>query len=610
MPEAIGPTRIRFYSGNLSVGFFRGYWGTTKDGNKDGVTPDKIAVLKRCSCRAMCDYISWCTVEQKPGEWDWSFYRDNAEMLREAGIQYNVFCWLHFPPKWFLESDRFVGYQNLATGKTIPQLSLWSPETLKIYDEFYARLAKELGPQIAFIRLAMPSEYGEIGYCTGMTKWLAPQEGAEPGYWCGDRYAREDFAADCLRKYGDLAALNAAWGTSFKKSSDIAMPDVDKAVKDAGKSAQARTRWLDFVDWYQQSWTDFMADAVKIVRKHFARKEIIISLGYGSEQACFGNDQGRHVKAMAELKVAAQTPGAIGYLATRRVSSACRVYDVPYFTEPPGGVPRDQQVLRIWMDASNGTQTWFDYLPNMDGARDLFVRYKRYLTGEPPRCELALWLPTWHQYLHPGESWPKYLGDVAEPLRDLCDYEVVDDHLLADGALERLGTRLLVVPEADCVSGPALRGIRRWVESGGVFIVLGNGDPAVRDGTDADWTELLGQLKVSPASLQKDQYDSVWKDCAQPVGKGQVLRISRKELTPADTAKMVAHFRRHLGDYGPYSGGVVADGEADGVWTTVFADKILFYNHGKESVSKKLPNQSASWTIKPGEIRSVPIKGK
>jgi hypothetical protein len=506
MPASIGPTPIRFYSGNLSVGFFRNHWGTGKAGHDDAVSPQMIELLKRCSCQAMCDYIGWCTTEREPDRWDFSFHRRNADLLNAAGLQYNVFCWLHFPPKWYLESDRFVGYRDLATGETIPQLSLWSPETLEIFDEFYARLAAELGPQIAFLRLAMPSEYGEIGYCTGMTRWLVPQADARPAFWCGDRHARQEFAASKLRQYGSVAAINAAWGTAFQSPADIAMPDVTRAADEARSSVQARNRWLDFMDWYNQAWTDFMTRAVEVVRRHFPEQELIVSLGYGAERACYGNDQGRHIRRMADLKVAAQAPGAIGYFATRRVSSACRVYGVPYYTEPPGNVPRDQQVLRIWMDASNATQTWFDYPQNLDASRDHFLRYKRFLTGASPECRLALWLPTYHQYLNPNEPWPAALLETADALRDLCDYEVVDDHLLADDALGKLDVRVLALIQADCVSHAAVKSIHAWVESGGILLSLADSAGAVRGGADGEWRSLLGEPR-SPKDFMRIRLD-------------------------------------------------------------------------------------------------------
>ena len=69
--EPIGPTPIRFYTGNLSVGLFTEYWGTTT--NDFGTMTDNLAkIMKRTSTTVMCDYLTWCSIEQKPGKWDWS----------------------------------------------------------------------------------------------------------------------------------------------------------------------------------------------------------------------------------------------------------------------------------------------------------------------------------------------------------------------------------------------------------------------------------------------------------------------------------------------------------------------------------------------------------
>ena len=68
-------------------------------------------------------------------------------------------------------------------------------------------------------------------------------------------------------------------------------------------------------------------------------------------------------------------PGNVGYFPLKRVSTACHFYGARYYTEPPGGVNRDAQVARIFHDASNGVQVWFDYPGNLNGARDLFERY-------------------------------------------------------------------------------------------------------------------------------------------------------------------------------------------------------------------------------------------
>ncbi len=487
---------IPFYSGNLSVSPFMHYWGTHPSSDEpydrrrhDMLPPDEAHIdqLRRTGCSAMTDYICWCWVEREEGVWDWSHYTENARLLREAGIDYVVFCWLHFPPKWYEASDRFVRYRNLETGAEIPQISLWSPDLPRVFDEFYARMAEALGDEIAFIRLAMPTEYGELGYCAGMTDWLRPQPEAGPGYWCGDPYAQAAFRGEMIVRYGSLEALNEAWGTDFATPEEVAAPlwrDVEAGIAD---SASARRRWTDFVDWYHDAWARSLQEIVGIVRKHFPDKEIVASLGYGSERVCYGNDQSRLIAKMGELGVACQSPGAIGYFPTRRVSTACRAYGVPYYTEPPGDVPREAQRDRIYMDLTNGVQVWFDYLQNLDAARDLFAEYGPLLTGAPPRTTVAVWHATRDHWLHPDQDWSPGASAIAEALRARVDYEIVDDRMIRDGALERLGVRHLILPRVDWLDAAAYRRVCEWVEGGGVLFVAQTDPAKTLDGEAAPW---------------------------------------------------------------------------------------------------------------------------
>ena len=76
-------------------------------------------------------------IEREPGVFDWSYYRENCRRLREAGLGYTFACWVHFPPKWYLESDRMVPYRNLFSGETIPQISLWSPDWPHLWEQWY-----------------------------------------------------------------------------------------------------------------------------------------------------------------------------------------------------------------------------------------------------------------------------------------------------------------------------------------------------------------------------------------------------------------------------------------------------------------------------------------
>ncbi len=586
--EPIGPTLIRFYTGNLSVGLFTEYWGTTS--NDFGTMTDGIAeTMKRISCSAMCDYLTWCSIEQKPGEWDWSFHEKNANKLNEAGFDYNVFCWLHFPPKWYEKSEKFVPYINIENGKSIPQISLWSPDLSQIYENFYSKLSEKLGDKIKFFRLAMPTEYGEIGYCAGYTKWLRPQENAEPGYWCGDKFAQIDFRKAMLDLYGSVDKINEAWNTNFKSNDEISMPDTKKLPQKFDESLAARQRWIDFIEWYQEAWIHCLTNVTKIVKKHFREKELIASLGYGLENPKYGNDQSRHIEAMAKLGLACQSPGDIGYFPTRRVSSACRHYKVPYFTEPPAGVPRERELNRIFMDISNGVETWFDYLPNMDQARDYFRKYKKHLTGVSPRTTVAVWHPTLDHWLHPEDAWSKPAFELSEPLRDVMAYEIVDDRMIKTGALKTLGVRQLVLAGATWLDSNAWQKVHKWVENGGVLIVL-QSEPI----TDiADNTNLWKKQFPKPIpEIKAEAIDekSIWKTGAVKMGKGIVLTINPKKLSQNQLAELTGRLCESAGEKVGHSewNAIHVDGKVNNILSTIFNDKLLYYNVTNEDKEMKL----------------------
>lgn len=595
------PKTIDFYSGNLSVGYFMHYWGWAAGETFDrlrheqvALNPSLIELLKRNRCIAMVDYLAWCCAEPEQGQWDWSYYLENARLLREADIGYVPFCWLHFPPKWYETQPEFVPYQNLETGKTIPQVSLWSPDLARIYDDFYKRLAETLGHDIAFVRLAMPSEYGEVGYCAGMTKWLRSQEHAEAGYWCGDRFAKADFQQRTLERYGTLKKLNKSWGTEYKSRNDIEMPN-PKEIQEHFEQLEARRRWVDFLDWYHESWAVRIEELVQIVRGYFPEQRLVLSLGYGSERACYGNDQGRYVQLMSRLGVVCQSPGDIGYIATRRVSSACRGYGVPYFTEPPGDVPVEREIDRIFADVSDGVQTWFDYPMNLDRAREHFEKYSPLLDGAAPKTTLAVWHPTLDHWLHPNSDWSQPTLNIADSLREFNAFEIVDDRMIRSGALERLGVRQLVLAGAQWLDRDAWKEVHQWVKRGGVFVVLQDspisdihGDTSLWDRQQSPETSLGSIVKnAMTAGARQEVIDSIWSRCAKRIGTGWVLTIGTEDTSRDRIAWIVHSLSLEAGTRvgKPEWNLAFLDNGVDGILTTRFSDRILYYNKTNERKS-------------------------
>ncbi|MBD3174537.1 MAG: family 14 glycosylhydrolase, partial [Armatimonadia bacterium] len=432
------------------------------------------------------------------------------------------------------------------------QQSLWAPSTLELYGEFYRRLAEAMGDHVHFVRIAMPAEYGEIGYPMGMTTWLVPDDSAETAFWCGDPYARRDFTDRMRDRLESLDAINAAWGTGYASWDAVSPPEDPYSLAAAAQAGPGheRRRWLDFVDWYQSSWTRFAADATRVVRDRLPGRELILSLGYGGEPVPWGNDQSRHIKMMAEVSATCQSPGDIGYFATRRVSSACRHYGVPYYTEPPGTVDRNREVARMFFDASNGTDTWFDYPQNLDVARDLFARYKEHLTGADPVCDVAFILPSAWWWCRMDWNWPHRTIEVANSLRDRMDYEIIDELMIRDGALENLGIRVAVLCEGDFMDQRTLDSLARWTEEGGRLVIMGQ------------------EELTSSGGGEHPAFDSLPADAsAANLGEGAIVNVGAQGL--GGILGLV-----YAGD----EGAPRVDDEADGILATLLPDRILYYN--------------------------------
>jgi hypothetical protein len=581
-----------FYTGNPDVGLFTAYW--TGKGLGDEFEPwSSEATLRRLRdihVFAVTDYLAWCYAERDAGKWDFAAYQKTADAMRSHNIEYVPFCWVHYPPRWYLESARFVPYVNLATGESIPQVSLWSPDLKNIHDRFYGALAREMGGTVSFIRLGMPSEYGEIGYCAGMTKWLMPQPHAGPGFWCGDVYAKRDFAERMLERYGTLEALNKSWGTAFADGKEIAMPDPKTTAAELDGSAALRHRWLDFIDWYDGAWERTLEELTGIVRKHFPGKEIVASLGYGSERDCTGNDEGRYIKAMARLGLSSQSAANVGAFVPRRVASACRFYGVPYYTEPPGRMTRDQEMDRMFEEISNGTDRWFDYPGNLEGAKDVIAKYGALLTGKKPRIDVALWYPTTDQELDPDADWsgPTILG--AEALRQAIDYEVVDDRMIRDGALDKMGFKCVVLMGARWLDRGAWEKVLEWTRRGGLLVV-GQGT-AMRDveGAEDLWREQSVGNPPKAAAMGGDA-EKVFDAGEKRLGAGVSVVFDANGMTGKEKVELVA--KLCVRDGSCRNAARVTTPEVRGVYAARFDGEVVYYNSTREGVMAPLDDSGA-----------------
>lgn len=100
------------------------------------------------------------------------------------------------------------------------------------------------------------------------------------------------------------------------------------------------------------------------------------------------------------------------------------------------------------------------------------------MDAEYPKVETALFFPTTSHYLENWEKWrgegfsggfPEGLQQYAEDLRDMLDYDVVDERLVSDGFLDAY--RVLIWPTGRVVESATLRRVKVWIANGGTLLI-------------------------------------------------------------------------------------------------------------------------------------------
>ncbi len=598
----VGPTPIPWYTGNLNVHPFMVHYGTAagEQPAMDWASPERMAILKRIGVFADCDYQAWSMVEPQPGKWDFSRYIKTAQLVKKAGLDYIPFCWVHYPPQWYLDSPDFVPYRCAEHCEDLIQLSPWSPKVWEVYRSYYQAQKKAMGDYIGWIRVATPSDYGEIGYPAGMTSWLVPQKHAHAGFWCGDKYAVADFQSQMKSKFKTLKALNARWGTAFKQWDHVTQPVTldDAARKQAWNSKKSTDmrRWLDFMDWYNGFWVRFVPGLCGVIRESYPKNQQIVSIGYGAEKNYFGNDVTRLVQMAKKTKIALQTPGNVSYYSQKRVSTACRFYGVPYYTEPPGDVQPNDEMRRLYNDIANGISVFFDYPPNMDRVRPQLKEYKDFMTGAQPVVDFAIFNSTINFRLEDDGAYPGpayLLGEGSEQY----DYDVVDETLINDGVLKHY--RVMAYVYGNTTEQSSLKKIAEWVKQGGALITSQMGTVSSVEGGSSVWRSLVPSRMPDAASLLKgDRWDwpEVIKQCSRRVGKGIVIQLPVKptNLKPlVDGCTQAIYNLKQAGN--SFRNAPLIDDQANGFRAVLLTDRIVFYTWMPDGVDTIVKLRPEDW---------------
>jgi len=548
-----GPWNVS--SGNLSVSFIQaspiGAF-PRPDFLETPPSVDSQRRLKSLGLVASEDYIAWGAVEREPGQWAWKQHDAVERVLHQAGLKYVVYDWVHFPPTWLRDQrkEERTLMRCLEHGQEANYLSIFDPRTIEWYDHFYRALHEHFGSRIDDVYACILGPYGEGNYPLMVPDWVKMGHCHE-GYWCGDAFAIKALQTTMKQLYAKVARLNRAWGCDYRSFDDVRPPrelanEKFKPSPAAFPTPQDKRRWLDFITWYHQAIIDFAGRSIETVLKYYPSEKIRLKPGgnaTGVNPIAWGTYCPGYAKMAQRYHVVLQPADCQGAVfGDKWVGTAYQFYGVKECTEPAGGLDDKAFAKRMFSDASCGAAQLFTY--EFENHAAAIQKYVHLYTGKPGETEIAVYCPT-TLYRLGGNLQPTIAAGY--PLRDLCEYDVLDELLIADGALNTKRYRAFVILQADIVKQAILDKIDAFRRAGGKVIAVSDGPIKSVDGRS--WPGAARVTRVAPLKGGQD-----W------------LREMSLQLAG-------------------YKG---LDGQLDGVWTCRRGNQVFAFNSTAKPVETKI----------------------
>ena len=558
-------------TGNLSVVYIQA--SPVGAAPRPGVSepPPTQAQLKQMKDNGLVayeDYVAWGAVEREPGTFDWTQHDGVRDAMKQAGLKYVIYNWAHFPPTWLRDerkSERTL-MRCLEHGQETNYLSILDPKTIEWYDHFYRNVRDHFGDDVDDLYACILGPYGEGNYPLNVPDWINIGHCHE-GYWCGDAHAAKAFRTAMAKRYASVGTLNAAWGTSFASFDEVAFPeqikDGFKPTPAAFPTAHDKRRWLDFITWYHQALIDFAERSIETVLKYYPKEKVRTKPGgtaHGINPLAWGTYSPGYAKMAAPYGIVLQPADCIGAVfGDKWLATAYDFYGVTLGTEPAGWLDEKTFVRRMFSDAACGASQLFVASHTgadrgVQGYQEQIPQIRKYIdlyTGTPGDTDVAVLCPTTFYRLG-GDLKPTI--QACYPMRDLCDFDVLDELLIADGALtpDRYRTLILLQPDA-VIDQPILDRLDAFTRAGGKLILAGDATPRNVEG--AEWHAGAGVRRL-PALAD----DRAW------------LTALQAEL----------------------SGQTGVDSHLDGLWTCRRGDQTFIYNSTDKPASTTVDGQNVN----------------
>ena len=488
---------------------------------------------KQAGITGLQSYLYWAEIEKEPGKIDFSSYDILVEKLKEHNLKWVPFFILgpnYATPKWFQESDECVYAKCLEHKKESKIQSIWNPFLPKWVDRFLKIVSEHYQDKsvLESICLGISGNWGESIY---------PVEGgfhknfhSHQGWWCGDKYAVQDFKKYIIRKYDSIGELNNTWKTNFSSFELINFPNLKYSyplsreiykfipfflkpgvkfiynlVKNISKTRAAanggkedlssltkeikditgQQQWLDFIEWYTVSMTNWAEFWLETARKYFPDSEIYLVTG-GNGNPMLGANFSAQTKIAAKYKGGIRITNQTGdysysFASSRLISSASKFYG-SYFTTEEVWINKPERIMMRVFDVITSGAKGF-YCKNIIGiGRDLCTG-KFFPMGEPTKgAEILSKNLHYFQLFEPIVKAAVFFPNTSiafEPLildllykqcaklRDVLDFDLLDENMIRDGALEKY--QELLVLKGEIPEGEVSEKIKNWSKKGGVL---------------------------------------------------------------------------------------------------------------------------------------------
>lgn len=217
----------------------------------DAVIDDDLSKMKELGIKVVrMGEFAWSTIEKREGEYDLSFFRHVMDKLYEAEMDV-IFCTPSpTPPKWLIDKySETLAVKENGERKQFGARNDYcksSPAYREKVGIISRKIARELSNHPALIAWQVNNE-------------ISPREK------CFCSYCKKGFSNFLKEKYGDIGALNAAWGTNRWSLNYRDFDDVIPPKSDVWNHPSLSLEWERF---HSKNNAEFINEEIKAIKEY------------------------------------------------------------------------------------------------------------------------------------------------------------------------------------------------------------------------------------------------------------------------------------------------------------------------------------------------------